>query len=227
VLALGETLSETQSKALLSEAGITVTRDVIVNRPGELSITDMKPPLVVKIVSADIAHKTEIGGVKLGISTQHELDEAIALVLANARTHAPDARIDGVLVSEMVRGGFELIAGMVNDEVFGPVVVVGAGGIYAEILKDTSFRLAPFDEITAHEMLAELQCRPILDGARGLAPRDTSAIARALAALSQFAWTYRDQVQEVDINPLFALPEGVVAADALVVPRRPEKPATA
>ena len=227
VLSLDATLSETRSKALLSEAGITVTRDVIVNRPGELSITDMKPPLVVKIVSADIAHKTEIGGVKLGISTQLELDEAIALVLANARTHVPAARIDGVLVSEMVRGGFELIAGVVNDEVFGPVVVVGAGGIYAEILKDTSFRLAPFDEVTAHEMLAELQCRPILDGARGLAPRDTPAIARTLAALSQFAWTYRDQVQEVDINPLFALPEGVVAADALVVPRRPEKPETA
>lgn len=216
----GTALSEAQSKDLLASIGISVTRDVIVNKPGELSITGMRTPLVVKIVSADIPHKTEIGGVKLGITTQQGLDEAIAQVLDNARTRVPGARIDGVLVSEMVTGGFELIAGVVNDVVFGPVVVVGAGGIYAEILKDTSCRVAPFDEATALEMLGELKCRPILDGARGVAPRDIGAITRSLAALSQFAWDHREQVQEIDINPLFSLPDGAVAADALVVPRK-------
>jgi acetyltransferase len=221
VLGSGASLSEAQSKAVLAGIGIPVTRDVVVKGPGELKLADMKAPVVVKVVSADIPHKTEVGGVKLGIATQEELDRAIAQVLDNARTHVPQARIDGVLVSEMVRGGFELIAGVVNDIVFGPVVVVGAGGIYAEILKDTTCRLAPFDEATAYEMLDELQCRPILAGARGNAPRDVAAIARALSALSGFAWAQRDHVQEVDINPLFALPDGVVAADALVVPRKP------
>jgi acetyltransferase len=156
--------------------------------------------------------------VRLGIASQAALDEAIAEVLANARRHVPQARIEGALVSEMVRGGFELIAGVVNDEVFGPVVVVGAGGIYAEVLKDTAARIAPFDEATAFDMLGELRCRPILDGVRGAPACDVGAIASALAALSRFAWAHRDQVREVDINPLFALPDGVVAADALVVP---------
>ena len=108
----------------------------------------------------------------------------------------------------MVRGGFELIAGVVNDAVFGPVVVVGAGGIYTEILRDSACRLAPFDEDTAREMLDELQCRRILDGARGGAPLDVDAVAKALAALSQFAWESRELVQEVDVNPLFVLPTG-------------------
>ena len=177
----------------------------------------MTAPLVVKIISRDIPHKTEIGGVKVGIRTRAELEAAISEVLESARKHAPEARIDGVLVSEMVRGGFELIAGVVNDVVFGPVVVVGAGGIYTELLRDSACRLAPFDEDTAREMLDELQCRRMLDGARGGAPLDVRAAAKALAALSQFAWENREQVREIDVNPLFALPTGVVAADALIV----------
>jgi acetate---CoA ligase (ADP-forming) len=177
----------------------------------------MTAPLVVKIVSRDIPHKTEIGGVKVGIRTRAELESAIGEVLGNAATHAPDAHIDGVLVSEMVRGGFELIAGVVNDAVFGPVVVVGAGGVYTELLKDSSCRLAPFDNDTAREMLDELQCRRILDGVRGGAALDVDAAAKALTSLSQFAWNNRERVREIDVNPLFALPRGVVAADALIV----------
>ncbi len=214
----GRALSEAESKAVLAAAGIPVSRDVMVPGPGKLAIEGLRLPLVVKVVSPDIPHKTEVGGVRLGITSQAALDEAIAEVLANARRHVPQARIEGALVSEMVRGGFELIAGVVNDEVFGPVVVVGAGGIYAEVLKDTSSRIAPFDEATARDMLDELRCRPILDGVRGAPACDVGAIASALAALSRFAWAHREQVREVDINPLFALPDGVVAADALVVP---------
>jgi acetyltransferase len=214
----GRALSEAESKAVLAAAGIPVSRDVMVPGPGKLAIEGLRLPLVVKVVSPDIPHKTEVGGVRLGIASQAALDEAIAEVLANAKRQVPHARIEGALVSEMIRGGFELIAGVVNDEVFGPVVVVGAGGIYAEVIKDTAARIAPFDEATAHDMLDELRCRPILDGVRGAPACDVGAIASALAALSRFAWTHRDQVREVDINPLFALPDGVVAADALVVP---------
>ncbi len=210
-------LSEADSKAVIESIGIPVTKDVVVNGVGADVFDTMKPPLVVKIVSPDIPHKTEIGGVKVGIQSRAELDAAIREVLDNARKHKPNARIDGVMVSEMVRGGFELIAGVVNDVVFGPVVVVGAGGIYTEILRDSACRIAPFDEHTAGEMLDELQCRRILDGARGSAPLDVISVSRALAALSQFAWQNREYLREVDINPLFVLPNGVVAADALVI----------
>jgi acetyltransferase len=122
------------------------------------------------------------------------------------------------MVSEMVKDGFELIAGVVNDEVFGPVVVVGAGGIYAELMRDSSCRLAPFDATVARQMLDELRCRPILGGARGKPALDVDATSRALAALSRFAWEHRDGVSEIDVNPLFVLPHGVLAADALIVP---------
>ncbi|HSV77700.1 MAG TPA: acetate--CoA ligase family protein [Ramlibacter sp.] len=210
-------LSELQSKEILAAAGVPVTRDVLVQGVDGSVFERMKAPLVVKIVSPDIPHKTEVGGVKVGITTRAELETAIGEVLANAKKHKPNARIEGVLVSEMVRGGFELIAGVVNDVVFGPVVVVGAGGIYAELLKDSTSRLAPFDQATAREMLDELRCRPILAGARGAAPLDVDAVADALAALSRFAWDHREQVKEVDLNPLFVLTKGVAAADALVV----------
>ena len=212
-------LSERDSKAILAAAGIPVTADLMVNGVEADVFDKLTAPLVVKIVSGDIPHKTEIGGVKVGIRTRGELKTAIDEVLANARTHAPRARVEGVLVSEMVCGGFELIAGVVNDAVFGPVVVVGAGGIYAELLRDSACRLAPFDGQTAREMLDELRCRPILDGVRGGKPLDVEAAANALAALSRFAWESREEVREIDVNPLFARPQGVVAADALILLR--------
>ena len=210
-------LSEADSKAVLASIGIPVTKDIIVNGVDQAPFDGMTAPFVVKIVSPDIPHKTEVGGVKVGIQSHAELDAAIREVLQNARHHKPDARIDGVLVSEMVQGGFELIAGVVNDAVFGPVVVVGAGGIYAELLGDSACRLAPFDEAMARDMLDELRCRRILDGVRGGAALDVQAASKALAALSQFAWQNRGRVKEIDVNPLFALPNGVVAADALLV----------
>jgi acetyltransferase len=202
---------------VLERIGIAVTRDVLVRSAAEINFAALAPPLAVKIVSADIPHKTEIGGVRLNIRTRAELDSAIDEVLTNARTMAPAAQIDGVIVSEMLTGGFELLAGAVNDVVFGPVVVVGAGGIYAEVMNDTACRLAPFDEKTAREMIDELKCRAILGGTRGKPALDVDAVARALAALSQYAWDNRDTVAEIDVNPLFALPAGAVAADALIV----------
>ncbi|MGZ8265347.1 MAG: acetate--CoA ligase family protein [Burkholderiales bacterium] len=213
----GGTLSEADSKAILAGIGIPVTRDVLVKSAADVRFETFSPPLVVKIASSGIPHKTEVGGVRLDIRTAEALEAAIVEVLSNARTLAPDAQIDGVIVSEMVTGGFELIAGVVNDAVFGPVVVVGAGGIDAEVLVDTSCRLAPIDERAAREMLDELKCRPILDGMRGRPALDVAAVARCLAALSQYAWHNRHTIAEIDVNPLFALPAGAVAADALIV----------
>lgn len=211
------TLSEIESKSVLRRIGIAVTRDVLVRSAAEARFEDYSPPLAVKIVSADIPHKSEVGGVRLDLRTREELAAAIESVLASARALAPQARVEGVMVSDMVEGGFELIAGVVNDAVFGPVVVVGAGGIYAEIMGDTVCRLAPFDERTGREMIGELRCRPILEGARGRPALDMKAAAHALAALSQYAWAHRETIAEIDINPLFVLPAGAVAADALIV----------
>lgn len=217
----GDVFSEIGSKGILARAGVPVTRDLLLAVGETPDLRAFRYPAVVKIVSRDIPHKSEVGGVKLNLRTEAEVRAAIADVLANAERLAPAAKIDGVLVSEMVSGGFELIAGSVNDEVFGPVVMVGAGGIYAEILKDVTYRLAPFDKSTAMEMLDELRCRPIFDGARGGPRLDVEAAAQALAALSHFAWANRETVQEVDVNPLFLANDGVVAADALVVTRKP------
>jgi len=215
------TLSEADSKALLKRIGIATTHDVVVRSIDDVPLQSLIPPWVVKVVSPDIAHKTEVGAVKLNLRTREELAAGIREVLDSARSLAPGARIDGVLVSEMLSGGFELIAGAVNDVVFGPVIVVGAGGIHAEVLRDTACRLAPFDERTGRDMLDELRCRPILDGARGSPALDVGAVAKALAALSQFAWHNRDTIAEIDINPLFALPAAAVAADALIIGRKP------
>jgi acetyltransferase len=217
-------LSEAESKAVLASAGIPVTRDVLVRSAGDVRFEELAPPLAVKIASPDIPHKTEIGGVCLDVRTRPQLEQAITEVLDNAGRLAPHARIDGVIVSEMVTEGFELLAGVVNDAVFGPVVVVGAGGIYTEMLRDTACRLAPFDERTAHDMLDELRCRRVLDGQRGKPALDVDAVARVLAALSRFAWRNRETIAEIDVNPLFALPAGAVAADALIVGRGAPQP---
>lgn len=227
----GAALSEVESKALIASLGIAVTRERLVAAAEDFDFRTLAAPFAVKIASSDIAHKTEIGGVKLGIRTREELESAISEVLANAAVHAPHARVDGVIVAEMVTGGFELLAGVTHDASCGPVVVVGAGGIYAEALSDKACRLAPFDERTAREMLGELKCSAVLQGARGKAPLDAGAVAKVLVALSRFAWAHRDAGIEVDINPLIVTPGGAIAADALVLcrasaafePQRPPK----
>jgi acetyltransferase len=211
-------LSELESKRILANLGIPVTRDVLIRCGEEVRLAGLVAPFAVKVASPDIPHKTETGGVKLGV-TADDVHAAMDEVLSNARRGAPDARLDGVIVSEMVSGGFELLAGAVNDPAFGPVIVVGAGGIEAEVRDDTACRIAPFGEETAREMLDALRCRRILDGIRGRPALDVAAVARCLALLSQFVWRNRHAIAEIDLNPLIVLTRGVVAADALIVQR--------
>lgn len=213
-------LDEHASKALLAACGVPVTADrkfppqVIAADAGDVSF-----PVALKIVSGDIAHKSDVGGVRLDIADAAELKIASADMLKNVRRHKPDAKLEGLLVSPMIRDGIETIVGIVNDPVFGPVVVFGLGGVYAETLRDVTYRLAPFDEDTARDMIAELRSAPIFGGLRGQPPRDIAALAQTLAAVSRMAWTLRGRVIEMDINPLLvrAAGQGVVAADALVV----------
>ena len=170
-------LSEVESKRILESIGIPVSRDVLIRCGEEVRLDGMVAPFAVKVASPDIPHKTDAGGIKLGVRAT-DVQAAIDEVLSNARSRAPNARLEGTIVSEMVSGGFELLAGVVNDPAFGPVVVIGAGGIEAEVLGDTACRLAPFGEETAREMVDALRCRRLLDGVRGRPALDVGAVAR-------------------------------------------------
>lgn len=229
------TLDEFRSKQALADAGIGRSGDVLVPVGGDpvKAASGLSFPLVAKIVSEDIAHKTEVGGVKLGIASPDELTEAVSDIMASVARHAPDARLEGVLLAEMITDGTEAIMGVVRDPAFGPVVAVGMGGIFAEVLGDVTLRVAPFDAATAREMIAELRSVAIFNGARGRPPADTEALANTLARLSQFAWHHRERIAEMDINPALVRPakpdnsdggatDAVVIADALIVLSQPD-----
>jgi acetyltransferase len=219
--AKGGVLSEAESKALISSWGIPVTRDVLVpmGRDSAALVDELRFPLAVKVVSADIAHKTEAGGVILGVKDRVELDKAMGEVVRRGREYAPQARIDGALVCEMVSDAVEMLVGVSQDPVFGPTITLGLGGVQAEVMRDVAYRVAPFDEDTAREMIGELRGVALLQGFRKRPPADIDALANVVSHLSQVAWALRDRLAELDINPLMVRPKGVgvVAADALVV----------
>ncbi|HEX6548079.1 MAG TPA: acetate--CoA ligase family protein [Candidatus Dormibacteraeota bacterium] len=174
-------------------------------------------PVVVKIQSAAITHKTEAGGVRLGLGSAAEAERAYREVVAAAERYAPGAEIEGVLVVRQVEPVVELIAGIKRDPLFGPVLVAGIGGIFVEVLRDVALRIPPIGEDEAEEMLAELRGYPLLRGARGRPAADVKAAARAIAALGDLALDLGDRLLALDLNPLFVLPEGegVLAGDVL------------
>ncbi|QFZ84820.1 CoA-binding protein [Variovorax paradoxus] len=217
--------TEASAKAVLAEAGLPVPREAIAaNRDEALAAARaMGFPLVLKIVSPDIAHKTEVGGVFVGVRSEAQLLEEYDNLLARVEQKAPAARIAGVLVAQMVQGGVELILGTKKDPMFGPMVMVGLGGIFAEIFKDVALQPAPVDEAQATAMLQSLKAFALLDGARGRPKADVTAAAQAIVALSRFAVRHADSVSEIDINPLVVLDQGrgAHALDALLVPEPP------
>ena len=176
-------------------------------------------PVAMKIDSPDIAHKTEAGGVKLGVNGRQAAVEAYRDILRSAKQYAPHARINGVLVQEMAKPGVEMMLGVVRDPVFGAIVVAGLGGIFVEVLKDVSYRVAPVAPAQAAEMLQELRGKKMLDGVRGMEPRDREALIDAIVRLSWFAHDFRNEVAELDVNPLVAYERGagVRLLDALIV----------
>ncbi|MGQ9825870.1 MAG: acetate--CoA ligase family protein [Desulfotomaculales bacterium] len=218
----GKVLSERESKAVLSAFGIPVTREETARTQEEaLSIAGkIGYPVALKVDSPDILHKTEAGAIRLGVSGDRELREAFAEVLANARRHSPEARINGVLVQEMVPpGGVEVIVGVKSDPQFGPVVVFGLGGIFVEILKDVARRVAPLSPAEARAMIREIRGFGLLAGARGRAKADVEALAEVLVKVAGLALVLKDELAELDINPLIVLPagKGVKVADALLI----------
>jgi len=223
---LQDAYNEVQAMALLRQAGLPASpctlasdADAAVRAVAGLQAAGNDMPVVLKVVSPDITHKSDVGGVKLNLRGEDAVRRAYADIMASVRQHRPDARIDGVLVAPMAPKGVECIAGVHGDPVFGPVVMFGLGGVFVEVLKDVSFRLAPFGRDDALAMIREIKGYALLQGARGAPACDIDALADALAALSRFAHAHRADFRSVEINPLLALPEGqgVVALDAVVI----------
>ncbi|MCK1512428.1 acetate--CoA ligase family protein [Bradyrhizobium sp. 190] len=229
VIAKGSLLSadafrhELGAKRALAEAGIPVLAERLVSNADAAAraASEIGFPVVLKIASPDLPHKTEVGGVAIGLHSESEVRHAHAEMLARVAAKAPRAAIDGVIVAPMAQGLSELILGSRIDPVFGPVVMVGLGGIFAEIVQDTAVQMAPVSETQAMAMLTSLKAFAVLNGARGRRRADLETAARAIAALSRFAVAHAETVSEIDINPLLlkAEGEGAVALDALLVPR--------
>ncbi|MGL3110506.1 acetate--CoA ligase family protein [Bradyrhizobium sp. BR 1432] len=213
---------ELGAKRALAEAGIPVLAEQLVSdaEAAARAAREIGFPVVLKIASPDLPHKTEVDGVVMDLRSEEEVRQAYARLLARVAEKAPRAVIDGTIVAPMANGLSELILGSRIDPVFGPVVMVGLGGIFAEIVQDTAVQTAPVSETQAMAMLRSLKAFAVLDGARGRRRTDLKAAAQAIAALSRFAVAHADSVSEIDINPLLlkADGEGALALDALLIP---------
>jgi hypothetical protein len=171
---------------------------------------------VLKLDSPDIVHKTEVGGVKLGLADAAAVRAAFAEIMASAKRHAPTARLDGVLVQPMAKKGVELILGGRQDGQFGPMVLVGTGGVQAELWKDVVLDMAPVSPARAEQMLRSLKGFPLLDGFRGAPKADVAAVARAVSAFSVLLAEAGGRIAEAEVNPLIAGDWGCLAVDGLV-----------
>ena len=215
------TLSEFDSKSLLRDAGIALPDEVLVTeRDGlDAAIARVGFPLVMKIQSRDIPHKSEVGGVRVNITTKGEAFSAYQALLDNARQHRPNAAIQGVLVGPMAKKGVEIIVGTMTDATFGPMIMVGLGGITTELFRDVIYRPAPVSAAEASAMLAELKAAPLLNGFRGAAKADIAALSQLIAQVSVLAARHASEISEIELNPVLVHAEGqgVTIVDALVV----------
>ncbi|MBI2369031.1 MAG: acetate--CoA ligase family protein [Deltaproteobacteria bacterium] len=211
-------LTEPEALAVLDLAGIRVTRAGVAGTVTEAVALarELGFPVVMKIVSPDILHKSEAGGVRVGVTSEREVRAAYRALVARARAVRPTAAIRGILVQAQVAAGVEAIVGSTTDPQFGPVVMFGAGGLLVELLGDVTFRVAPLTRDDAADMLAEIRATKLLDGFRGQPPVDRAALVDAIVRLGTLAYELRDEIREVEVNPLILAREGVTAVDALL-----------
>jgi acetyltransferase len=215
------TIGDFEAREILTAYGMKIPQSELATTPDEAIDIAGKIgyPVVLKIASPDILHKTDIGGVKVNLANHEEVRDAYELMVYRAQRYLPEARIWGCLVQEMVpSGGIEVLIGMNRDPQFGPLVTFGLGGIYVETLKDVTFRVAPFSRQEAHEMLSEIRAHALLDGVRGQPEVDKDAIVAILLRIGQLVQDF-PQILELDINPLMVYPrsQGAIAIDMRLV----------
>jgi acyl-CoA synthetase (NDP forming) len=219
--AAGAKVTEREGKAVLAAYAFPVTRERLAASADEAVAyaREIGGPAALKIDSPDIAHKTEAGAIRLNVTGDEQARIAYEEVVNAARRYAPTAKLNGVLVQEMVPAGVEMMLGVVADPVFGPIVAAGLGGIYVEVLKDVAYRAAPVTTHQAAEMLGELRSAKILDGVRGMPARDREALIDLIVRLSWFAHDFQGEIAELDLNPVIVLERGTGAriVDALIV----------
>jgi len=211
-------LTEIESKDLLKEAGIPVVEAKLARTKTQaVSLSrEIGFPVVLKIVSPDVIHKSDSGGVKLGLDSATQVGKAYSEIIASVKRHHPDARIHGVSVQKMAKPGVEVIIGMTKDAQFGPVLMFGLGGILVEVLKDVAFRIVPLTRRDAREMIREIKGYPLLQGYRGQESADVAFLEELLLRVSSFI-EKNPEIKELDLNPIFAYMNGAVAVDARVI----------
>ncbi len=211
-------LTEIEAKEILGGAGITCTRTVLAgSKEKAVSVSEeLGYPVVLKVSSVDISHKSDAGGVKVNLRSKEEVAAAYDAIMTACRTYAPNADIEGVSVQPMARPGTEIIMGMIKDASFGPVLMFGLGGVLVEVLKDVAFRIVPIEKSDAVAMMDEIQGKKLLDGYRGKEPADKERLQKMLVQLSEFVDAHPD-IEEIDMNPVFAYSDGAMVVDARII----------
>ncbi len=211
-------LTEVEAKEIMQSAGVPVVETKLAQtKEAALQLSEQIGfPVVAKIVAPDITHKSDAGGVRLNISDRGKMEEAWDDLMANARAAFPDSQIDGVAVQRQAPDGTEIIIGGSQDPQFGPVVMFGLGGVFVEILKDVSFRIVPLSKNDASEMITDIKSYKVLEGYRGNAAADIEAIQKALVSTSNLLEGNPD-IAELDLNPVFAYADGILAVDARII----------
>jgi len=211
-------LTEIESKQVLEEAGVPVAGSQLARSAKEAAQIAQRLgfPVVLKIVSPDVTHKSDVGGVRVGPQSAAEVEGAFDEIIATVKQRQPEARIEGVAVQKMAPKGTEVIVGMSKDPQFGPVLMFGLGGIFVEVLKDVAFRIVPLEPRDARQMVREIKGFPVLQGVRGQDPADLDALEGLLLKISQFVEAH-PEIEELDLNPVFAYKDGCIAVDARIV----------
>ena len=212
-------LMEHESRNVIKQYGVDVGNNVLATSAADAAkaASGMGFPVVCKIASPDIIHKTDAGGIKLNLNSEEDVKNAYEEIMKNAKAYKADAKIVGVNVQPMVKDAIaEIIIGMTTDPQFGPALMFGLGGIFVEIYKDVSFRVCPITEFDANEMIKEIKAYPLLDGFRGSKKADVKALVDILMKISKLS-IENEEIDQIDLNPVIALPKGAAIVDARII----------
>jgi acyl-CoA synthetase (NDP forming) len=211
-------LTEIEAKQILMQSGIncTDTRLAATKEAAVKLSEEFGYPVVLKVSSVDITHKSDAGGVKVNLKNKAEVENAFDVIIQSCKAAVPTAKIEGISVQPMGKPGIEVIMGMIKDPSFGPVIMFGLGGVFVEILKDVAFRVIPIEKSDAEDMIDEIKGKKLLEGYRGQEPADVAYLQQMLLKLSDFV-DGTPEIEEIDMNPVFAYKDGAVVVDARII----------